>query len=99
MTNYECFLNAGVYNHDPIPEGYKKIHVHLVYDAKHDGHHKACLIGDGHITDIPVEHIYSSVVSLHGLRMVTFLPELTRRDLWATDIGNAYLRLTLLRNW
>jgi hypothetical protein len=35
--------------------------------------------------------VYSGVVSLRGLRIVTFLAELNGLDLWATDIGNAYL--------
>jgi hypothetical protein len=32
-----------------------------------------------------------AVVSLRGLRIVTFLAKLNGLDLWATDIGNAYL--------
>ncbi len=46
---------------------YKKIQVHLVYNVKHDGHHKACLIGNEHLTNIPIESVYSGVISHHGL--------------------------------
>jgi hypothetical protein len=67
LNDYECFIDAGIYNRDPIPDGYKKIWVHLVYDVKHDGHDKACLVCDGHLTNVPVERIYSGVVSLCGL--------------------------------
>ncbi len=84
-------MQASTSNRDPIPDGYKKIWVHLLYDAKHDGHYKAHLIGDGHLTNVPVENVHSGVVSLHGLWMVTLLAELNEMDLWATDIGNAYL--------
>jgi hypothetical protein len=35
--------------------------------------------------------VYSSVVSLCGLQIITFLSKLNGLDLWATDIGNAYL--------
>ena len=39
MDSYSVFkdqrLNAN------IPEGYKFIHVHLIYDVKHDGRHRA----------------------------------------------------------
>jgi Reverse transcriptase (RNA-dependent DNA polymerase) len=35
--------------------------------------------------------VYSSVVSLQGFRLVLFLAELNGFQLWATDIGNAYL--------
>jgi len=31
------------------------------------------------------------VVSLRGLRLLVFLAELNDLDIWATDIGNAYL--------
>jgi hypothetical protein len=36
------------------PQGYKKIRVHLVFDVKHDGRHKARLVADGHLTEQPV---------------------------------------------
>jgi hypothetical protein len=35
--------------------------------------------------------VYSSLVSLQGFRLVVFLAELIRLQLWATNIGNAYL--------
>lgn len=35
--------------------------------------------------------MYSGVVSLRGIRLVTFLSELNGLELWCTDIGNAYL--------
>jgi hypothetical protein len=38
-----------------------------------------------------VDSVYSSVVSLRGIRILTFLSELNNLELWATDIGNAYL--------
>jgi hypothetical protein len=31
---------------DPLPNGYKKICVHLVNDVKHDGQHKARCVAD-----------------------------------------------------
>ena len=45
------------------PEGYKKIKVHMVYDVKHDGRHKSRLVAGGHLTDTPIESVYSGVVS------------------------------------
>jgi hypothetical protein len=58
------------------PVGYKKILVHLIYDVKHNGRHKAILLADGHLTDIPLESVYSVVVSLWRFRVVLFLAEL-----------------------
>jgi hypothetical protein len=65
LNDYECFINAGVYGCNSILEGYKKIHVHLVFDVKYDRCHKAHLVGDGHCTDIPLKSINSGVVSLN----------------------------------
>ena len=87
LDDYSTFKDVG----KVIPDGYKKIRVHLVYDVKHDGRHKARLVADGHLTDIPLESVYSGVVSLRGIRLLTFISELNSLDLWATDIGNAYL--------
>ena len=43
------------------------------------------------MTDTPVDSIYSGVVSIPGIRLVTFIAELNELELWATDIGNAHL--------
>ena len=89
MAAYDVFRDHG-YDAKP-PPGYKNIRVHLIYDVKHDGRHKARLVADGHLTDVPNESVYSSVVSLRGLRMLLFLGELNGIETWGTDIGNAYL--------
>ena len=73
------------------PNGYKNIRVHLIYAVKHDGRHKARLVADGHLTYPPIESVYSGVVSLRGLRLVVFLAELNNLQIYATDVGNAYL--------
>ena len=89
LDTYSTFKDYG-YKSKP-PPGYKKIRVHLVFDVKHDGRHKARLVADGHLTDIPLESVYSGVVSLRGLRLIVFLAELNGLELWATDVGSAYL--------
>ena len=63
----------------------------MVYDAKHDGPHQSCLVAGGHLTDTPIECVYSGVVSLMSLRLVIFLAELNGLEVWGADIGNAYL--------
>ena len=45
------------------------------------------------MTDTPVDSIYSGVVSIPGILLVTFIAELNGLELWATNIGNAYLDL------
>ena len=43
-----------------------------------------------HVTETPLESVYSGVVSLRSLRIVMFLAELNQLELWGADIGNAY---------
>ena len=89
LHEYETFKNLG--KGAPIPDKYKKIPCHMVYDVKWDGRHKSRFVAGGHRTDAPIESTYSAVVSLLGVRMVTFLSELNDLELWSTDIGNTYL--------
>ena len=91
INEYDTFIDKGHHTKVKPPSGYKKIRVHLVFDVKHDGRHKARLVADGHLTDIPLDSVYSGVVSLRGFRLVLFISELNGLQLWATDIGNAYL--------
>ena len=58
------------------PEGYRKIKVHLIFDVKHDFCHKNRHVADVHLTSVPLDSIYSGVVTLRGLRMMLFLAEL-----------------------
>ena len=89
IDDYDTFLNKGR-GYIPGPD-YKKIRVHIVYAVKHDGRHKSRLVAGGHLTDTPIDSVYSSVVSLRGIRILTFIAELNDCEVWATDIGNAYL--------
>ena len=91
IDEYNVFKDLGHKDKVSAPTGYKKIRVHLVFDVKHDGRHKARLVADGHLTDVPVDSVYSGVVSLRGFRLVMFLAKLNGLQAWATDIGNAYL--------
>jgi hypothetical protein len=89
LHEYNTFKDCG-HRGEP-PKGFKKICTHLVYDCKHDGRHKARMVADGHLTDVPLDSICSGVVLLHGLRTLVFLAKLNGLDTWATNIGNAYL--------
>jgi hypothetical protein len=89
LQEYRTFTNLGKGTRPP--DGYRKIRVHFVFAVKHDGRHKARLVADGHLTETPIESVYSGVVSLRSLRIVIFLAELNQLELWGADIGNAYL--------
>ena len=77
---------------------YKKIRVHLVYDANHYGRHKVRLVADVNLTDIPVESVYFGVISICGIQILAFLADLNTIETWATDIGNAYLEAKTFEN-
>ena len=89
LHEYKTFRDMG--RGATIPNRYKKIRTHLIFTVKHDGRHKARMVADGHLTDIPLDIVYSGVVSLRGLRLVVFLAELNGIETYTTDIGNAYL--------
>jgi hypothetical protein len=55
MAAYDVFKDHG-YKATP-PPGYKTIKVWLIYDVKHDGRHKARLVADGHLTDMPNDSV------------------------------------------
>jgi hypothetical protein len=71
IDDYTTFIDKGHHTIVKPPAGYKKIRVHLIFDVKHESRHKARLVSDGHLTDIPLEYVYSGVVSLRGLRIVS----------------------------
>jgi Reverse transcriptase (RNA-dependent DNA polymerase) len=91
LDEYETFEDAGDSKTTAAPKGYTKITVHLVFDVKHDGRHKVRCVAGGHLTEIPLDSVYSGVVSLRGLGIMLFLSELNQLEVWATDNGNAYL--------
>jgi Reverse transcriptase (RNA-dependent DNA polymerase) len=92
LSQYQTFKDLGHCKDASPPPGYKKIRVHLVFDVKkHDGRHKVRVVADGHLTDIPLDSVYSGVVSLRGLRIMIFLAEPNELEVWSTDIGNGYL--------
>ena len=62
-----------------------------MFVVKHDSRHKARLVADGHLTEVPLLSVYSGVASLRGIRLVLFLAELNGLEAWGTDIGNACL--------
>ena len=89
LDSYESFKDMG--KGAQVPEGYKAIPCHFVYDVKYDGRKKSRFVAGGHRTDTPVDSVYSGVVSIEGIRICTFLAELNDLELWSTDVGNAYL--------
>jgi Reverse transcriptase (RNA-dependent DNA polymerase) len=46
---------------------------------------------DLHLTDIPLDLVYSGVMNLQRFRLILVLADLNDLQLWATDKGNAYI--------
>ena len=87
INEYQVFKDHGKAKQDPkpkkiinAPQGYQKIKVHLIFACKHDGHHKAHLVGGGHLTTDPIDSIYSGVVLTRSLRLPIFLAKLKNMD-------------------
>jgi hypothetical protein len=93
LHDYDTFHDKGV---GTTGEEFKKIRVHLVFVVKHDGRQKSRLCANGNLTEVPLNIVYSGVVSLKSLRTVIFLAELNGLETWATNIGNAYLETETL---
>src|SRR5688500_7223411 len=78
-------------DHVPIPDGYKKIPYHCIYDVKFDGRRKCRLVAGGHMTEASGEDVYSGVVGMDTVRMGFILADLNGLLVVAGDVGNAYL--------
>ena len=76
-----------------VKPGYKYCTTHMVFDIKIDGKftRKARLVADGHKTDAPASITYSSVVSRDSVRICLMAASLNGLNVFACDIGNAYL--------
>jgi len=74
-----------------VPIGYKKISLHMVFDIKMDLSRKARLVAGGHMTEVPHNLTYSSVVSRESVRIMFLIAALNDLEILSADIGNAYL--------
>ena len=89
LYGYNTFRDLG--KGAKAPEGYQRINVHFIYAVKHDLRHKARLVAGGHMTEPPLDSVYSGVVSLRSLRLALLIGELNGLTPMVGDIGNAYL--------
>ena len=62
LQDYKFFRDQG--KDRKIPKVYKSIRTNLIYAIKHDNRHKTRMVADGHLTNIPIESVYSGVVGL-----------------------------------
>jgi hypothetical protein len=74
-----------------IPIGSTWIPSHMIFDVKVDLTRKARFVAGGHWTDPPTHITYSTVVSRDSVRMAFLIAALNDLEIFAADIGNAYL--------
>jgi hypothetical protein len=87
LAEYDTFRDLGHKDTASPLTGYKKICTHLIYDCKHDGRHKARMVADGHLTDIPLESVYSGVARIPTWATNHYFPCQTR---WSWPLGYRY---------
>ena len=86
LFSYKTFCDLGT---GGLPgKEYKKIKIRFVFDVKADGRRKGRLVAHGDMTPELDEAVYSSVATLHSLRIVIFLAELNGLKLMQGDVGN-----------
>ena len=76
-----------------IPHGYQKINCHLIFDIKmgENFRRKARMVAGGHVTNVPHNITYSSVVSRDSVRIALTIAALNNLKVLGCDIQNAYL--------
>ncbi|KAL7525855.1 hypothetical protein ACHAWF_001533, partial [Thalassiosira exigua] len=78
-------------NKVPALRGYQEISCHIIFDVKMDFTRKARFVANGSTTDTPSTLTYSSVLSRDSVRIALLVAALNDLDIFACDIGNAYL--------
>ena len=76
-----------------LPPGYLEIKCHMIFDVKmgENFRRKARMVAGDHVTEVPSNLTYSSVVSRDSVRIALTISALNDLDILACDIQNAYL--------
>jgi len=78
---------------DKVPIGYKEIKCHMIFEVKMVGLVcKARFVAGGHLTDLPKDSVYSSIVTRESVRIMLLVAALNDLDILGADIQNAYLQ-------
>jgi hypothetical protein len=76
---------------ETLPNEYKRLPYHIVFDVKFDLRRKARLVAGDNFMDPPKEDVYSGVVSMDMIRLGFMLAKMNDLQICAADIGNAFL--------
>ena len=72
---------------------YQEIKRHIIFDVKMYLTRKARFVAGGHTTDTQTSMTYSSVINRDSVGIAFTYAALMGVDVWASDIGNAYLNV------
>jgi len=78
-------------NAQSIPIGYGHIRCHMIFDIKMDFTRKVRMVAGGHVTDVPENITYASVVSRETIRIALLLAALNGLEVKTADVLNAYI--------
>jgi hypothetical protein len=73
------------------PNMSKRISCCIIFDIKMDFTHKAWFVAGGHVTDLPANIMYSSVVAQDNACLTFLIAALNGLDILSGNIGNAYI--------
>jgi hypothetical protein len=76
---------------ESLPNEYKRLPYHGVFNVKFDLCRKAWLVAGSNFMDPPKEDVYSGVVSMDTIRLGFMLAKMNDLQICAADIGNAFL--------
>ena len=79
-------------NGERAPNGYQRIHCHMVFDVKMENfQRKARLVAGGNQTEAPATMTYASVVSRETVRIALTIAALNDLEVKVGDVLNAYI--------
>jgi hypothetical protein len=76
---------------EKIPEFWKPVGVHMIFDVKMDLTCKARLVANSHETEVPTESTYSTVATQDSVCLAFMLAVLNGLELLSGDVQNAYI--------
>ena len=74
------------------PRGFHFVPMHLVFDVKHDGRHKARYVMNGSVTEPSEGDVFSPVVGMENIKILLFIAVYNNLQVRMADVTCAYLQ-------
>ena len=76
---------------EKAPKGYQFVPMHMVFDVKYDGQHKARYVMNGNVTPV-ANDVYAPVASLEIIRILLLIAIMNGLDVKVIDVSCAFLQ-------